>query len=167
MAESTAVSTLQVRQLSADRLDDLRPLWLELLVHHGAVAPQLPPTLPEDESWDRRRAEYAGWLRAPGSFVLVADQGGVLLGYLLVEVQPGDDTWQMGERVAEVQTLVVTRTSRSTRVGTALMDAAEQELARRGVSGMRVGVVSTNEDAVRFYRRRGFDPYLLELYKRI
>jgi ribosomal protein S18 acetylase RimI-like enzyme len=153
--------------LSADRLDDLRPLWLELLAHHGAVAPQLPPTLPEDESWDRRRTEYAGWLRAPGSFVLVADQGGVLLGYLLVEVQPGDDTWQMGERVAEVQTLVVTRTSRSTRVGTALMDAAEKELARRGVTGMRVGVVSTNEDAVRFYRRRGFDPYLLELYKRI
>jgi hypothetical protein len=35
------------------------------------------------------------------------------------------------------------------------------------VTGMRVGVVSTNEDAVRFYRRRGFDPYLLELYKPI
>jgi ribosomal protein S18 acetylase RimI-like enzyme len=47
------------------------------------------------------------------------------------------------------------------------MDAAEEELRRRGVRTMFVGVVSSNEDALRFYRRRGLEPHLVKLYKPI
>jgi hypothetical protein len=32
---------------------------------------------------------------------------------------------------------------------------------------MFVGVVSSNDDALRFYRRRGLEPHIVQLYKRI
>jgi ribosomal protein S18 acetylase RimI-like enzyme len=158
---------MDIRELPADRVDELRPLWLELLAHHGAIAPQLPPTVAEDESWRLRRALYTSWLAEPGSFALVAGPPEKPTGYVLVEVHVADDTWQMGERLAEVQTLVVSQSARGSGLGTALMDAAEEELRLRGVKAMFVGVVSSNEDALRFYRRRGLEPHLVKLYKPI
>jgi ribosomal protein S18 acetylase RimI-like enzyme len=73
----------------------------------------------------------------------------------------------MGERLAEVQTLVVAASARGAGVGAALMDAAESELAQRGVGGMFVGVIGSNENALRFYRRQGLGPYAVQLYKPI
>jgi ribosomal protein S18 acetylase RimI-like enzyme len=158
---------MDIREIPADRIDELRPLWLELLAHHGAIAPQLPPTVGGDESWRMRRALYESWLSGPGSFVLIAGAPEKLTGYVLVEVHVADDTWRMGERLAEVQTLVVSQSARGSGLGTALMDAAEEELRRRGVRAMFVGVVTSNEDALRFYRRRGLEPHLVKLYKPI
>jgi ribosomal protein S18 acetylase RimI-like enzyme len=158
---------MEIRELPPERVEELRPLWLELLAHHGSVAPQRGPTLAEDESWQLRRALYDEWLRAPGSFVLVSGPEGAPTGYVLVEVHERDDTWRMGERLAEVQTLVVSERARNTGVGAALLDAAEAALRERGVGGMFVGVVSSNDDALRFYRRRGLEPHIVQLYKPI
>ena len=65
----------------------------------------------------------------------------------------------MSETVADVETLSVMPSARSGGVGTALMDAVEAELNAIGVREIRLGVVAGNDDAIRFYERRGMQPF--------
>ena len=41
-------------------------------------------------------------------------------------------------------------------MGTALFDAVDEELERRGVEDVEIGVDTANRDAVRFYEERGY-----------
>jgi ribosomal protein S18 acetylase RimI-like enzyme len=161
------VPGFEIRELRAGELDRLEPLWCELLAHHGAVTPTMPPTVAPAESWRIRRGLYEQWLGEPGSFALVADGGDSLLGYALVEVRPADDTWQMGERLAELQTLVVATSARGAGIGSTLMDEVERRLRAAGINDLLVGVVMSNSQALEFYRRRGLEPYMAQLYARL
>ena len=67
----------------------------------------------------------------------------------------GPQGWATGERVADVQTLSVLPDARGEGVGTLLMDAVEQELARGGVHELRLLVIAPNVEAIRFYEHRG------------
>jgi hypothetical protein len=100
-----------IEELPTDRLDDLEPLWLHLLEHHGQVSPPALRMVSPADSWPRRRRLYQAWLEAPGAFALVARLDGQLVAYALVSMHGSDaldDTWESGDRVAELQTLVVT-----------------------------------------------------------
>ena len=67
----------------------------------------------------------------------------------------GPSGWDYGERVADVETLAVAPAARGQGVGTKSMDAVERELAQLGVRAFRVLVIARNDDARRFYERRG------------
>ena len=91
------------------------------------------------------------------------------MGYALVSVHGPDtfdDTWQGGQEVAELETLVVTESARGTGAGSELLDRAMDEIARRGIAETVVASVATNEGARRFYERAGFTPYLIHYYSR-
>lgn len=138
----------------AERLDELEPLYRSLHRHHREIA-AIPVLADEAESWRRRRAWYADML-ARGAFLLVAEVDGRPAGYAMVELHPGhDDTWPVGARYAELQSLVVEDGLRGSGVGGILMDAVEAELAARGVTDLSVAVLAGNDAAVRFYERRG------------
>lgn len=161
------VDELTIRPLEARAIEHVRPLWEALLEHHGNVAPPvLPATRDPAESWRRRRAEYDVWLAEPGSFTLVAEAKESLIGYTLVRLEDGDDTWSTDERVAVIETLSVDPAWRGRGVGTALMDAVDEELARAGIRDLFVGAVATNRGAMRFYERRGLTATLVHFYGR-
>ncbi len=159
--------SVEVARLDPQRVDELRELWLSLLEHHGSVARTMPPTREPEGSWRRRRADYVAWLSTPPSFVLTAVDHGQFVGYALVRVGEGDETWDTGDRHAELETLAVAPAARGNGVGGALMDAVEAELARLGVRDLFLGVVAANERARSFYERRGLAPYLLKLHRRL
>jgi ribosomal protein S18 acetylase RimI-like enzyme len=88
--------------------------------------------------------------------MLVARDGGRPVGYAFVEIRPGpDDTWPIGDRMAELMSLSVAPDERGRGLGSALMDAVDAELERRGVADLEVTVLAGNERARRFYERRG------------
>ena len=155
-----------IRRLDPADIALVRPLWEALLEHHGQVSPHLPPIRSAEDSWRRRRSEYEAWLARPGSFVLVAEAGDAPVGYALVLIEVGDDTWSTDERVAIVETLSVDPGWRGRGVGTELMDAVDKELDRIGVRDLFVGAVATNEGARRFYERRGLLLSLVHFYGR-
>ena len=103
---------LTITRAGAEALDRLRPLWLELHHHHQAVGGEaLGPYVDDDASWSARRALYEDFL-AGGGFAVLAERDGELIGYAMVAVKTSaeiefDDTWRSGERVAEIETLVV------------------------------------------------------------
>lgn len=142
-----------------DCLDLLEPLWLDLFDHHHSVGDAGFPTIDRSESWPRRRRLYEQLFAEPGTFVVLAEQGGEPVGYALCHLRIGpDDTWTTGDVIGEVETLVLSPTVRGAGLGTALLDAAEAELARRSADDVMIAVMAGNDRVEEFYRRRGMKP---------
>jgi ribosomal protein S18 acetylase RimI-like enzyme len=155
---------VRIRALDHTELELVGPAWRSLLAHHGSIEPM--PIRAPDESWAMRRSDYERWLSQPGSFVLVAEDERGVAGYALVEVRGPDETWQTGDRTAELQTLAVLPDHRGAGVGTLLMDEVDAELDRQDVGDLWVHVSANNVDALRFYEGRGLRTYMHAMYRR-
>jgi GNAT superfamily N-acetyltransferase len=88
---------------------------------------------------------------------------GDLIGYAMVAVEPdGDvlwsDTWQVGDRVAELETIYLVPAERGQGLGALLLDIVDAELDARGIRDLAIGAVPGNTAALRLYERRGFLP---------
>jgi ribosomal protein S18 acetylase RimI-like enzyme len=148
-------------------LEALEALWIALHHHHRTVVPSTAMLVADDSvSWSRRRALYRGWMASGDALVLVARRGGAPVGYAVAHLLDGpDDTFAVGGRYAELYSLSVAPEARGGGVGTALMDALDAGLAELGIADLSVGVMAGNEDALRFYRRRGLVPVELVLWR--
>jgi GNAT superfamily N-acetyltransferase len=143
-----------IRRLSAEGVAAVEPLYRELHRHHREIA-RVPLVEDPDLSWARRRQWYAEKLAA-GAVLLLAEAGPTPVGYALLELHRGpDDTWPVGERYAELVSLVVSRDRRGQGIGGRLMAAVDAELEQAGVVDLAVGVLAGNEEAVRFYAGHG------------
>jgi len=69
-------------------------------------------------------------------------------------------SWQWGDQIGVLETLVVGSSARGAHVGQALLDAAHRLLADWDIQVMTISVVAGNEGALRFYRREGATDYL-------
>ncbi len=136
--------------------------------HHGAITPDWGPVRDDDDSWTRRRADYVKWLAEPDAFCLVAacTGQGTILGYALVTVNEGSPTWASVERFGYVESLSVLPEARGTGVGSALLRAAEDQLATLGVEQVNITTVAANENARRFYEREGYEAAFITLQRR-
>jgi GNAT superfamily N-acetyltransferase len=147
-----------------ERIDELRSLWLELHHHHAAVS-RVQPFVDDETSWAARRRSYVETFDS-GGFALVAEDDDGLVGYATVRIHEGpDDSWALADRWGEVWSLLVTERARGRGLGTRLLDAVDEELARRGVHDLMIGVMEGNDDARRLYERRGLVPGWLQLYR--
>jgi GNAT superfamily N-acetyltransferase len=156
--------TPRIALAGLERVDELRPLWLQLHHHHASVS-RVQPFVDDATSWTVRRKGYVEILGA-GGFVLVAEDDDGLSGYALVKIhEGGDDSWALAERWGEVWTLVVDERRRGGGIGGALLDAVDAELAARGVHDLMIGVMEGNDAARRLYERRGLVPGWLQLYR--
>jgi ribosomal protein S18 acetylase RimI-like enzyme len=154
------------RILSAgpERVDELRPLWLQLHHHHEQVS-RVQPFVDDETSWTVRRRSYVDTFDG-GGFALVAEDDDGLVGYAMVRIHDGpDDSWALADRYGEVWTLVVDERARGRGIGSALLDAVDAELAARGIGDLVIGVMQGNDGARRLYERRGLIPGWLQLYR--
>jgi GNAT superfamily N-acetyltransferase len=143
-------------------LERIEPLWLLVHTVHRRSAPELAPWVDDEMSWERKREHCERCLAHPDSFLLLALRGSAVLGYALVTVEPDgaafwNDSWPVGDRVAEVESFAVVEEEQRRGIGTRLLDAAEAELERRGIHDLVVGAVPGNP-AIEFYKGRGFVP---------
>jgi ribosomal protein S18 acetylase RimI-like enzyme len=135
-------------------LDELKPAWRTLLDHvhdRGSVV----PIRPFEDSWRLERQHYVD-LMADGGFVFVARRAGAVIGYAMARVDDADPVWYTGAQYGELVTLSVLPEERGDGVGDALFAAVENELTRRGIDDMFIGVDCANTRALRFYERRGY-----------
>jgi ribosomal protein S18 acetylase RimI-like enzyme len=147
-----------------ERVDDLAPMWKALQSHHRSVDPAIDgiPPRDADESWPRRRANYLEWLTHPDAFVLIAQGRTNPVGDAFVSIhEPADDTHVTNERWAELQTLVVLPDRRGGGLGGRLMEQTFAELRSAGIEQLAIGVMATNDRALRFYERHGFRPWVI------
>jgi GNAT superfamily N-acetyltransferase len=152
-----------IADLPVADIDRLEGLWRELLDHHLAAAPHLTALgIARDpaDSWRVRRAQYIQWLSVPRAAVLVARDSDRLLGYAMIRATDAAGSWQWGDQVGTLETLVVAGSARGTGAGRELLDAARERVAEWGAQVMTISVIAGNERAERFYRREGASDYL-------
>lgn len=157
---------VRIVKAGVERVDDLEPLWRSLVEHHTAVDPK-PNGIAirsPDDAWSYRRAEYLAWLSEPDAFVLIAQTDGRPVAYALVHFHDvADDHWVTRDRWAELESLAVLPEHRGSGIGGSLMDRVHEELRALGIRELVMGVVSTNEPALRFYARYGYRPWVTKL----
>ncbi len=148
---------ITISHLDPGDIEILAPLWRSLLDHVAALPGAIVPVRPFEQSWPIERAEMAKALTGD-AFVLVARRRDDVVGYAYVLIEGPDAVWYTGDGHAVLAHLSVADDERDAGVGTALMDALDAELARRGIEDVEIGVDEANHDAVRFYERRGYRP---------
>ncbi len=170
MAPSEMPSTdsdLRIVQAGHERIDDVELLWKALHAHHVAVAPELGESRTPQESWRRRRAHYERWLAEAGAFLLIAETSREPIGYAVVRLIAGSETWQTADQVAEIESLCVLPEHRGQAIGTALLAAIDRRLRDAGVAEVSLAVVATNVEAIRFYERHGLRPRTIDVWRSV
>jgi ribosomal-protein-alanine N-acetyltransferase len=99
------------------------------------------------DAWDR--ALFENFLASSRDLFLVAEAGGRLQGYLI--------TIDTGSR-AELASIATAPYDRRHGIGSALMMHTLGRLRRRRIDEWWLMVRTTNEEAIRFYRKFGFRP---------
>jgi len=142
-----AAPPLLIRQadgVDLERVTEIKVLsWADT---YGALL--RPETLAPFLDHDRQLDYMRDVARRPATLLLVADERtrGVV-GFALTYLDEEPEPW--------LESLHVLREMRSHGVGTELMRATALELRARGYNTMRLGVVSGNQAATRFYERLG------------
>ena len=118
----------------------------------------------------RRLRRLAGG--GEGRLLLAAEPGrgsgaAPLAGYALVLVRAGGATFDLGERVGELESLSVAAELRGRGIGGALIEAARALLREEGVTHWSVSYFEANADAGRLYERAGFGPFNRMLMGRV
>jgi ribosomal protein S18 acetylase RimI-like enzyme len=172
LCDASRMPGVKVVPIPVERLDEFEDLWQALYEHHNSVTPQLRErSRPFAESWRSRRELERRWAESePGSFVLAALQDDRRVGYAYVRIHRGgtfSSSWSFSDPLAELSALAVAPSHRGRGVGSALLDAVERRLGEMDVQDMVIGVMVGNDEAMRFYERRGALPYVTELVQRL
>ena len=146
-------------------LDAARTLWLSLRDHHHSVAPELGAVREDEDTWTRRRGQYAAWLaQGDGAFFLVARRGDQVLAYAFIRpIERTSTTWATERRELDIETLSVSPDARGCGIGARMVALVRDEVQRGGYGGLQVTAIAQNVDALRFYEREGFAPEFIHL----
>lgn len=157
----------EVVELNRGEIDRVAHLFKQLVGFHRGVVEGAWPVRDPEAAWAIRRRQYEEWLGEGSARMLVAVPAGERaaepLGYAVLSVKPSMASWDVGERVGEIETLAVAEAARGAGIGTLLIEACRERLRAKGISHWAVGVVEANEGATRLYERAGFRPYYREL----
>jgi ribosomal protein S18 acetylase RimI-like enzyme len=77
----------------------------------------------------------------------------------MVRMAAGSQTWPLGDRGADLESLALLPEARGSGIGRSLLEAARREASRRGASTIGLIVMEGNDAARRFYEREGFRPF--------
>ncbi len=104
-----------------------------------------------DEPFRFSRAAMRQFAESPNAKVVVAESGGMLVGFCIVHIERFEQ-----ESVGYITTLDVHPDLRRRGVAPQLIGEAEQQAREAGCGAMLLHVFSGNKEAIRFYERRGY-----------
>ncbi len=158
-------SDYNIKAGTASDIPDLKVVFLSLHDHHRQVS-TVVLTEPDELAWSERVRTYEQSFRDGRALLHLARSGDRCVGYAFTTLHDGtDDTFPLGAGFAELYTLAVLPEFRGSGIGTALLDAVDATLSAAKISNVTVAMMANNEAAVRLYRRRGFIPGELILYR--
>jgi len=137
---------IEVRDTSADDLPAILAIYNDVIATTTAVYRDDPATLDDRQAWWRDRV-------AQGYPVLVADDGGAILGFASF----GDFRAWPGYRFTVEHSVHVRSDCRGQGVGHALMTALLARARALHKHVMMAGVDAENAGSIRFHERLGFE----------
>src|SRR5262245_3404351 len=130
VASVAGMPAIEIVQGTVADVPRLEPLWVAVHHVHQESMPELAPYVSDAETWDELRRHYDELFAKPGTELLLALDGGELVGYALSHVLAvGEtfiaDTWRTGRRTGELESLSVAPSHRGRGIGGALLDAVD------------------------------------------
>jgi len=150
---------VELRAADTDDTDVLVDLWVELARDQRAHGSHL---VPEE---NRSAIREAITRRVLSQNVVLASEGGEAVGFVMYSVEQG--RYEQDVTRGIIENVYVRAGRRRRGIGSDLIDAAERDLAERGVEVTTLEVMAPNEAAQRFYERHGYTPHRVELEKRL
>jgi ribosomal protein S18 acetylase RimI-like enzyme len=145
---------MQIREATVGDIDALCDLFVEVNDLHVEAVPHLYQKVEADEVMADYLRDQIGW---PGRQIFVAEQAGMVAGFVIVAVRLAPDApVYVRRRFAEIEVLTVRTSSRRQGIGRALMDRAHQWAADRDIDQVELVVLDFNDDARRFYEELGY-----------
>lgn len=154
-----------IRELRSDEGKAFHALVLRL---HETLRPLEASLAPGEEIIERHLAWLFGRVAATDGRVLVAEEKGVLIGYVVVlgRVTPPEPD-EIDVPHAVLQELFVDPDWRGHGLGSLLMDRAEDHARLMGAREVRLNALAGNADAIDFYEARGYRRRLVEMTRRL
>lgn len=149
---------MEVRPPEPDEIEAVTDMWVALAADqrgHGSH-------LLADANRATVRESFARLL-AVGGLRVAVDAAPV--GFVSFALDAG--RYERDRRRGVVRNLYVRPDRRGRGVGRRLLDAAERALAAEGVEVVALEAMAGNDDARRFYERRGYAPHRVEFEKRV
>ena len=146
-------------------------LDLDALVALNAVVQSLhvqlePKVFKAEVETSELQAFFAGLLDKAGNGILIAEMSAEPVGYLWYELQERPPTLLThARRRIYIQHVAVRESARGSGMATALLHAVEAEALARDVDHLALDTWTRNEEALRFFHARGFQPFNVVLAK--
>jgi GNAT superfamily N-acetyltransferase len=103
-----------------------------------------------------------GELERGEAMVHVADEGGLVIGYVFAGIEP--ESWkELRHRAGFIHDLVVDEAHRGAGAGRALVASAIDWFTARGVRRVMLWSAHSNVDAQRLFQQAGFRPTMIEM----
>jgi ribosomal protein S18 acetylase RimI-like enzyme len=157
--------SLNIRPAVIAEYERLAVLWkgVEYLHHQGFPHIFRNP----DDEWSTRSA-VASLIVGPGSAILLAETNTEIAGFVAlrvyrVEQRPG----MRRTSFVIIENMAVAPLHRRRGIGRALLEAAEDWTAQRGIAVLQLFVWEFNDAAVRFYESEGFVTELRGMTRRL
>src|SRR3954466_12933060 len=154
--------SLEITRGGVDDIDSVEPLWVAVHHAHQAAMPELAPYVDDEQTWREHRPLYVSLFKRADTFLFLARVNGELVGYALGCVAPAAegwaaDTWQVGDRIGELESLSVLPDHRR---GHRLRPVGRRRARVREPRGRRHRHrrAPGNAGALKLYERRGFKP---------
>ena len=146
---------MEIRPMMQEDYPAVQALYRELFFEMAAIAPMYIQAADQD-------VEYLdAVLDSDEDDVLVADEEGTILGFVVLQTQLTPPIPCMVRyRFAALMDLMVRPDARNKGIGTALIDAAKAWTRQNGLRFLELDVLSGNQRARSLYEREGFAPVL-------
>ena len=146
---------MEIRPMMREDDPAVQALYRELFFEMAAIAPMYIQAADQD-------VEYLdAVLDSDEDDVLVADEEGTILGFVVLQTQLTPPIPCMVRyRFAALMDLMVRPDARNKGIGTALIDAAKAWTRQNGLRFLELDVLSGNQRARSLYEREGFAPVL-------
>jgi GNAT superfamily N-acetyltransferase len=157
----------RIVELSRSEVDRVAPLFKQLVEFHREAIDGAWPVRSAEAAWAHRRGQYLEWLGSGSARMLAAvpaeDESAPPVGYAVLAIKPSMASWDVEERIGELETLAVAEGVRGQGIGSELIEACRELLREQGITHWAVAVVEANADATRLYEREGFRPFYRQM----
>ena len=145
---------VEIREAAPEDYDGLIEVLAEIDAYH---AEHLPHVFRPTCGPARSRAYVLSLLEDPDSVLLVAEEGGRVVGVADVRAHTTPDIPVLvPRRYAMVDAIVVRRTHQGRGIGRELMRCAESWARASGLEEVRLNVWEFNQGAIAFYEKLGY-----------
>ncbi len=120
-----------------------------------------------DTTWPSKNPDYyTKRIRGKNALVLVAEEEGKIIAYLIASLIKGE-SWKKIKEMAELENMMVIKEFRGHGIGTALIKEFITWAKSKGAKRAKVVASAQNNEAVAAYRKNAFEDYTLTLERKL